>query len=251
MRMWHYFVAAALLLVPALLATLGTGLLHDDSERHLWTGLFTATLGVAVHTLVILFMLITGRILREAMRARQLGAEWLAELNRFFAERRAYPLSVLGAFSLVVAGVLGMSARGFDISPVWHMLVGVAAIFANLWALGEELKALRANQRLVDRVARELDRMDRSARARGEPPPGTAGTDPPGDPRAVARFGLTLMIGAWLPYLYWALITWRGDFSRVSLHPWLEGSLLGLVLWWFGRSAGRATADGEDGPQRS
>ena len=40
-----------------------------------------------------------GRILREAMRARALGPEWLAELNRFFAERRAYPLSVLAALS--------------------------------------------------------------------------------------------------------------------------------------------------------
>jgi hypothetical protein len=248
MRMWHYFAAAALLLVPALLATLGTGILHDESERHLWTGLFTATLGVAVHTLVILFMLITGRILREAMRARSLGPEWLAELNRFFAERRAYPLSVLGAFSLVAAGVLGMSARGFDISPVWHMLVGVSAIFANIWALGEEYKALRANQRLVDRVAHELDRIDGDARSRGEVPPGEASPDPPGDPRAVARFGLTLMIGAWLPYLYWALITWRGDFSRVSLHPWVEGSLVGLVLWWFGRASTPSPSGSEEGP---
>jgi hypothetical protein len=239
MRMWHYFAAAALLLAPALLVTLGTGLLHDESERHLWTGLLTATLGVAVHTLVILFMLITGRILREAMRARALGAEWLAELNRFFAERRAYPLSVLGAFSLVAAGVLGMSARGFDISPVWHMLVGVGAIFANLWALSEEYKALRTNQRLVDRVATELDRIDREARAQGELAPGATTQDPPGDPRGVARFGLTLLVGSWLPYLYWALITWRGDFSRVSIHPWIEGSLLGLLLWLFGRPSTR------------
>lgn len=235
MRMWHYFAAAALLLVPALLATLGTGILHDETERHLWTGLFTATLGVAVHTLVILFMLVTGRVLREAMRARALGPQWLAELNRFFAERRAYPLSVLGAFSLVAAGVLGMSARGFDISPAWHMLVGVAAVCANLWALGEQYKALRANQRLVDRVASELDRIDREAAARGEPPPGTPDPAPAGDPRAVARFGLTLMVGSWLPYLYWALITWRGDFSRVSIHPWIEGSILGLGLFLLAR----------------
>jgi len=235
MRMWQYFAAAALLLAPALLATLVTGLLHTEGERHLWTALFTATLGIAVHTLVILFMLVTGRILREAMRARALGPEWLAELNRFFAERRAYPLSVLGAFSLVAAGVLGMSVRGFGISPIWHMLVGVTAVFVNLWALTEEYRSLRVNQRLVDRVAGELDRIDREAAERGEPPPGATPTPEAGDPGAVARFGLTLLVGSWLPYLYWALIPWRGDFSRVSLHPWIEGSAVGLVLWLVGR----------------
>jgi len=250
MRMWHYFTAAVLLLVPALLATLFTGLLHDESERHLWTGLFTATLGVGVHTLVILFMLVTGRVLREAMRARSLGPQWLEELNRFFSERRAYPLAVLGAFSLVGAGVLGMSARGFEISPVWHMLVGVAAVVVNLWTLSEEYKALRVNQRLVDSVAGELDRIDREAAARGESPPGTTAGEAGGDPRGVARFGLTLLVGSWLPYLYWGLITWRGDFSRTSLHPWIEGSILGLLIWIFGRPS-RSAPDGESGSRRN
>lgn len=238
MRMRHYFAAAALLLVPALLAALLSGLFHDASDRHLWTGLLTAILGVAVHTLVILFMLVTGKVLREAMRARALGSEWLAELNRFFGERRAYPMAVLGASSLVAAGVLGMTAHGFGISPAWHMLVGVAAVCANLWALTEEYRALRVNQRLIDDVAAELDRMDRVAAASGSAP--RAEPSPSvGDPRAVARLGLTLLVGSWLPYLYWALITWRGDFSRVSLHPWLEGSLLGLVIWWIARAPAR------------
>jgi hypothetical protein len=125
------------------------------------------------------------------------------------------------------------------------MLVGVGAVFANLWALGEEYKALRTNQRLVDRVASELDRLDREAAARGELPPGVSAEEPPGDPRAVARFGLTLLIGSWLPYLYWALITWRGDFSRVSIHPWVEGSALGLVLWLLARRAPRDAAPPE------
>jgi hypothetical protein len=238
MRMRHYFAAAALLLVPALLAALLSGLYHDASERHLWTGLFTAILGVAVHTLVILFMLVTGRVLREAMRARALGPQWLAELNRFFSERRAYPMAVLGAFSLVAAGVLGMTAHGFGISPAWHMLVGVLAVCVNLWALSEEYRALRSNQELIDRVAAELDRMDRAASELGTAPALEA-SSPESDRRAVVRLGLTLLVGSWLPYLYWALITWRGDFSRVSLHPWIEGSLLGLVLWLIARAPAR------------
>jgi hypothetical protein len=231
MRMWKYFVLGACLLVLALLATVVAGVWHDRSQRHLWLGLFTVVLGVGVHTLVILFMLVTGRVLREAMRARALGPEFLGRLNDFFARRSAYPLAVLGAFSLVAAGVLGMSARGFGISPAWHMLLGLGAAAINLWALEREYRALRYNQRLVDEVAGELDRIDREI----PPPP----IDPAagGDPRAVPRFALTLAVGAWLPYLYWVLITWRGDFSRVSVHPWLEASLAGLALWWWSRPA--------------
>lgn len=236
MRMWKYFVLGASLLVLALLATVVAGLSHEPrSQRHLWIGLFTVVLGVGVHTLVILFMLVTGRVLREAMRVRQLGPEFLERLNEFFARRSAYPLAVLGAFSLVAAGVLGMSARGFGISPAWHMLLGLAAAGVNLWALQQEYRALRLNQGLVDEVAGELDRIDRETPPAIDPAEG-------GDPRAVPRFGLTLAIGAWLPYLYWALITWRGDFSRVSVHPWLEVSIAGLALWWWSRSAARGAA---------
>lgn len=236
MRMWKYFVLGASLLALALLATVVAGLLHDGSSRHLWIGLFTVVLGVGVHTLVILFMLVTGRVLREAMRARKLSPEFLIRLNEFFARRSAYPLAALGASSLVAAGVLGMSARGFGISPAWHMLIGLAAAGLNLWALQEEYRALRRNQRLVDDAAAELDALDRAT----PPPP----VDPAegGDPRAVPRFGLTLAVGAWLPYLYWALITWRGDFSRVSVHPWLEVSIAGLVLWLWSRPAARSDA---------
>jgi hypothetical protein len=233
MRMWKYFALGALLLAAALLATLGSGMLHvQRSPAHLWIGLFTAILGVGVHTLVILFVLVTGRVLREAMRARQLAPRFLEELNAFFAQKSAYPLAVLGAFTLVAAGVLGMSARGFGISPFWHMLTGLAAIAVNLWALQQEYRVLRRNQHLIDEVAGELDRIDRET-----PPAALPASSPQGDARAVARFGLTLFVGAWLPYLYWVLITWRGDFARVSIHPWIEASLLGLALWWWSRGS--------------
>jgi len=163
MRMWHYFLVGVVLLVPALGWTAFTGLTHDESERHFWAGLMTGALAIGVHTLLILFVLITGRILREAMKARSLGPEFLEELNQFFAVRRAYPLAVLAAFSTVAAGVLGNTARGFGISPAWHWLAGIAAVLVNLWALQEELRILRSNQELVDRVAAELDEIDRLA----------------------------------------------------------------------------------------
>ncbi len=226
MRMTHYFAVATGLLVPALLATVLSGALGWPA--HLTIGLFGAILAIGTHTILILFMIVTGRVLREAMRSRDLGPEFLTELNAFFARKSAYPLAILAAFSVVTAAVLGYGAHGFGLSPVVHWLVGIGAVIFNLHALGAEMRALLENQRLLDKAAAELDRIDEESARRGE----RAFTpEPEPDPAArVRRLGWTLALGSWLPYLYWALIVWRGEFTRVSLHPWIEGSALGLVL---------------------
>ena len=44
MRMSHYYLLLALVLVPCLVATVVTGIWHDGSQRHLTLGLFTAIL---------------------------------------------------------------------------------------------------------------------------------------------------------------------------------------------------------------
>lgn len=232
MRMLHYFLAAALLLVPALGWTIYLGLSGDP--RHLLAGLVTAVLAVGVHTLLILFMIVTGRILREAMRARPLGPEFLEQLNNFFERKPAYPLAVLGAVTITVAGVLGYAGRGFGLPAAVHMLVGTVAAFVNLWALQAEFRALSENQVLVDRVAAELDRIDLET--------GEVVEDQPPDPARAAHWGLIVAVSAWFPYLYWVFIHWRGDFTRVSLHPWIEGSLFGLGVWWLGRREVRRVA---------
>jgi hypothetical protein len=103
----------------------------------------------------------------------------------------------------------------------------------NAWALLCEYRALCENQTLLDRAAIVLDRIDRERTAQGEP----AAQEPPPDPRATARWGLIVGISAWFPYLYWALIVWKGNFAQVSLHPWIEGSILGFAVWLVGRSA--------------
>lgn len=236
MRMVYYYTALAAATIPALLATAVLGAM--GSPHHLPLGLFSAILAVAIHSLVILFMIITGRVLREAQRNRQLSPSFLEEANRFFGEQAGYPAAVFGAFSIVAAGVLGYGAHGFGISPLVHIVAGLLALAINAWAVSVEYRALKRNQDLIDRAAHELDRMDREAEERGEelPPP------PPPDPRRPARLGLTLAIAAWLPYLYQALILWRGDFSRASIHPWLEVSILGTALFLVGRGERREAA---------
>ena len=78
MRMQHYFAAAVAITAPALLLTAGLGILGDP-ELHLKVGLVTAMATVGTHTLLILFMIVTGRVLKEAMASRPLPAEFLSE----------------------------------------------------------------------------------------------------------------------------------------------------------------------------
>jgi hypothetical protein len=239
MRMAHYFAALAALVIPALLWTAWTGFALGG-EVHVGWGLFGAVYTAAVHTLLILFMLVTGRVLKEAMAARPLGPEFLSELNQFFAKKKAYPVALLAASVTAAAAVLGFAHRGFG-TPTWiHWSAGLAAIALNLWAIPAEYRALRENQGLLDRAARELDRIDREQQAKGGSAVPVVDLEQPFDPAGAARWGLIVAVSAWFPYLYWALIVWRGDFARVSLHPWIEGSILGLAVWLVAAREARA-----------
>jgi hypothetical protein len=230
-RMFHYFAIAVAMVVPALLATTWLGV-SGQVETHFKVALVTAIGTVGVHSLLILFMILTGRILREAMRARELSPVFLGELNEFFARKAAYPAALLGAVAIVVAGVLSMAQREFGWSTATHMVAGVGALLVNFWAFPLELKALRQNQDLVDRVAGELDRIDHDLEQSGELP-----VEALPDPAAIARGAFIVGVSAWMPYLYWAMVVWRGDFTQVSIHPWVELSALGFLAWWLVRKA--------------
>lgn len=237
MRMVHYFGALAILVAPALLWTVVSGLV--GSPLHIGIGLFSAVFTAAVHSLLIMFMIVTGRVLREAMAARPLGPEFLAELNAFFAKKKAYPAALLSVLAIVLAAVLGYAHRGFGLNPAWHWAAGVLALVFNLWAITIEYRALRENQHLIDRVALELDRIDREREAELPDAGGGLSAEEPYDPRRAARWGLIVAVSAWFPFLYWSLIVWKGHFTRMDLHPWLELSLLaslfGLAVWRIAR----------------
>lgn len=241
MRMIHYFTALAAVVVPALLATAWLGIM-GNKELHLEVGLVTAIAAVGLHSLVILFMILTGRILREAVKSRDLPREFLDELNQFFAERAAYPAALLAAFFIVAAGVLGYGAPSLGLSPAVHMIAGILALVFNLWAVSVELRALRGNKALIDRAARALDAIDRDLAERGELPEEQRALSP----GALAKGALLVAFSAWLPYLYWAIVVWRGDFSKASVHPWLEVSALALFVWLLARREAGPRAQGAE-----
>lgn len=227
MRMSQYYLSFAVLLVPALIATFATGVLHDGSQVHLAFGLFTAIFCVAQNTLLILFMIVTGRVLKAAVAARSLPREFLEELNQFFAKKRAYPVALLASTLAVATAVLGYG-RFIGVPSTVHMLLGLVTVLFNFGALRFGFASLRANQSLIDRAAATLDEIDRAS------PPDESVADEGGPDWA---FGYTtrwlvFSLSAWLPYLYWGGVVWHGEFLEVSpLFPLATAAASALALW--------------------
>ena len=139
-RMVHYFAVASATSALALSAAAALGLAPSlgfelDPNTHFLVALLAAMIAIGTNTMLILFMIVTGRILREAVRARDLPQEFLEELNQFFARKAAYPAALLAAVSVVVAGVLasiagahGVAAEPFAARPRGEPAAGSAGL---------------------------------------------------------------------------------------------------------------------------
>lgn len=220
-----YFLSLAVLSAGGLIVSAIAGI--AGASWHLMVALLTAIAVVALHTLVILFMLISGRLLREGHQNCGLPLEFLERSNRFFREHGGLNLALFGASSIVAAAVLGYTEHAFSIPVEVHLGVGLLAAVLTLVAIPIELRALRNVEGLLDEARLVLDREDAERASRGEPPVDDDYEPPRDSPRAVAAF--VLIVPA-LIYLYRALIVWRGEFSEVSIHPWVEISAVGLFL---------------------
>jgi len=244
MRMSHYFLSLAVLAVGGLLASALAGVL--GWEHHLSVALPTAIVVVGLHSLVILFVLIGGRLLREGISNCGLDPAYLQRNNAFFKRSKGLFLSLGGAFSIVAAGVLGYSERAFSIPSEVHLLVGLGAALVAFLPLPHEYRALRTIEGLLDEAREALAAEDRRRAAEGLGPVDEAHV-PYRDSQS--HIGLFLLIAPWLVYLYRALIVWRGRFERVDVRPWLAISLVGLVVWFLGwrkeRGGGQAEAEAD------
>lgn len=239
MRMSQYYLSLLALSLGGLVLTALAGILRWS--WHLSVALPTAMLVVALHSLTILFVLIGSRLLREAINNCGLSAEYLVRSNAYFRRVSGLFLSLGGAFSITAAGVLGYGERAFEL-PAWvHLAVGLFAALLTLVAIPFEYRSLRTVERLLDEMRESLDEEDQRRAAEGLGPV-DEGHVPQRDTRA--QTGLFIALAPWCVYLYQLLIVWRGSFDEVSLHPWIEISAVGWVIWYSGRGKRDAESGG-------
>ncbi len=237
MRMSTYFLSGSIASILALLVSAGLGF-GGALSMHFKVALPAAILTVGAHTLLILFMVVTGRILREAVRCRDLPQDFLDELNLFFSGASAYPAAIFGSLSIAGAAVLAFGAPVLGLPAATHWIAACLAVLLNMWALPVEYRALRRTQLIVDKAANALDQIDAEVPSIGDELLEQERTTPEG----LAQGAMAVAIGAWLPYAYLIFIMGNGELSDASIHPFIEISLAGLVVWWLARSESKRQA---------
>ncbi len=131
---------------------------HSLFLAHFLLGLATAIITLAVHCLIFIYFLGTGRWVKEVGIAYDLPDAPLPRLTREL-KRAAFPPALFAM--LVTIATVGAGAGADTKTWPWQVHLGLAvlAIAVNLWAFPIEYRKLRANVGVLDEVMQEVDRI--------------------------------------------------------------------------------------------
>lgn len=153
----------------ALVVTFSIGWLsfaHDSAKNpndstyllHFSLGLFTVLLTLAVHCLIFIYFLGTGRWVKEVAIAYRLPDEPLPKLTRDL-KRRTFPPALFAMLVPIATAAAGTAAQRQEWSWIYHALLAVATLLINAWAFIVEYRNVSINAKVIDDVMREVDRL--------------------------------------------------------------------------------------------
>jgi len=153
----------------ALVVTFGVGLLSfargsvrdpDDPTYmlHFFLGLFSVTTTLAVHCLIFIYFLGTGRWVKEVALAYRFPDEPLPKQTREL-KRKTFPPALAAMLVTIAASAAGAGAA----TQLWpwpvHASLAIAALLVNVWAFRVEYQSVALNAKIIDSVMREVDRI--------------------------------------------------------------------------------------------
>ncbi|TAH38141.1 MAG: hypothetical protein EYC70_05835 [Planctomycetota bacterium] len=221
-------VGAAL---AGLLAALVTGLgalgsleQHSGLAAHRALGLGGSILVLLTHSVVLVYLIGTGRAIKDATNDYQLDAGFYA-LHRAI-KWRAAPWATLNTFVIVAAAVLGGVVETGGAAAWLHPLAALLALLLNAVGLPSIWRAIRDNGVLLDQVVAASWEKNRPVlESGGDPKPQASLLTPAG-------WALLLALSAWLPWLYLRFVMGRG-----SVPPWPFAALSAVLLALFAVAA--------------
>jgi hypothetical protein len=127
---------------------------------HLYLGLFAVLSTLALHSLVFIYFLGTGRWVKEVALAYRLPDDPLPRLTRDL-KRRTFPLALLAMLVPIAtaAAGAGRATQGPEWSWIYHASLAALTLAVNLWAFVVEYRNVATNGALLAEVMREVDRI--------------------------------------------------------------------------------------------
>jgi hypothetical protein len=167
--MKRIFLVLASLTGAALLVTFAVGVaskLRGAAETgsslymlHYFLGLFGVILGpLAVHCLIFIYFLGTGRWVKEVALAYDLPDEPWPKLTRVL-KRRTFPVALAAMLVSIAAAAAGLGAQMHHWPWQIHLTLGILTLIVNGWAFVVEYRNVGLNAEAIDAVYTEVDRI--------------------------------------------------------------------------------------------
>jgi hypothetical protein len=140
---------------------------HDPTYLiHVYLGLLAGLTTLAVHCLIFIYFLGTGRWVKEVALAYRLPDAPLPKLTRDL-KRRTFPPALLAMLVPIAASAAGAGVATQQWPWGYHAALAVATLVVNAWAFRIEFRNVAINAGVIDDVMREVDRIRAE---RGLPP---------------------------------------------------------------------------------
>ena len=162
------FRSLAIFLTLAILVTIGVGFwsffspgeskYKDIFIVHFVAGLTTAIAALAIHCLIFIYFLGTGRWVKEVTIAYRMPDEpWHKQTREL--KRATFPPALFSMLIAIAAAAAGAGAQ----LQAWHwsihMTLGLLTLVINLWAFRIEVRNVTINAGVIDAVMAEVERI--------------------------------------------------------------------------------------------
>lgn len=138
----------------------GSSLVHGDGRylAHFYCGLFAVILNLAVHSIIFIYFLGTGRWVKEVAIAYQIPDAPLPKLTRDL-KRWVFPPALIAMLVPIGTAAAGAGVQLREWPWYAHGSLALLALLINLWAFRVEYRCITANAGVLDDVLREVDRI--------------------------------------------------------------------------------------------
>jgi hypothetical protein len=132
----------------------------DDSTYllHLSLGLLAAFTTLAVHCLIFIYFLGTGRWVKEVALAYRIPDAPLPRLTREL-KRRTFPVALFAMLVAIAASAAGAGVHTRGWGWYYHGGLALVTLLVNGWAFVVEYRNVTINAGVIDAVMREVDRI--------------------------------------------------------------------------------------------